>query len=139
MTTFESSGKKIYAGKKPVFGFLADMNNFTGLIPEGKITDFKLDRDGFRFSFDRFGEVEVRLISREPDNVLEFESEGGLPFRVDLRIDLEESDDSSTIMKLTLNAELNMMMSMMAKKPLEEGVEMVASIIADHLNSNNWS
>lgn len=138
MTKFESSTKTVKVARKPVYGFLADIRNFGSLIPEGKVRNFEAEIDNCRFTIDGLGEVGVRKLTARPDDTIMFESEGSTPFRFDLSIDLEESGDEDTKLKLTLRADLNMMMKMMASKPLEEGLEMVASELADHLNNRQW-
>ncbi len=139
MTTFESSVKTVKVARKPVYGFLADIRNFGSLVPEGKVSNFEAESDNCRFTIDGLGEVGVRQVTTRPDDTIIFESEGSTPFRFDLSIDLEETGDEDTKLKLTLRAELNMMMKMMASKPLEEGLEMVASELANHLNNRQWT
>lgn len=139
MTTFESSSRTIYADRKSVFGFLSDINNFDNLVPEGKVKDFQVEGDTCRFTVDGLGDIGIRLVSTDPDSTIRFESEGSAPFRFSLLIRLKEKEDKSTDMKLTFEAELNMMMKMMASKPLEEGLDYIALELSDHLNKRQWT
>lgn len=136
MTRLESSVKKITASRKTVYDFLSDMNNFGTLIPDSKAHTFEVDGDTCSFSVNGLGLVAVRLTEKDPEKLIRFESEKGFPFRVDLSIELGEPEDSLTEMKLILEADLNMMMKMMALKPLEEGMEIAASKLAGHLNNS---
>ncbi len=138
MTTFESSLKTVSVPRKPVFGFLSDIKNFESLVPEGIVKNFVAVKNNCRFDVDGLGEVGVRLAATNPDHTIIYESEGSRPFRFDLIIDLNEQDDQSTLMKLTFRAELNMMMKMMVQKPLEDGLEVIASELVDHLNGRQW-
>ena len=138
MTIFESSLKTVSVARKPVFGFLSDIKNFENLVPEGIVKNFVAVSGNCRFTIDGLGEVGVRLANVNPDHTIIYESEGSRPFRFHLTINLNEQDDQSTIMKLTFRAELNMMMKMMVRKPLEDGLEMMASELVDHLNSRQW-
>jgi carbon monoxide dehydrogenase subunit G len=133
MTQYESSEKTINAGRKPVYEYLTDINNFSSLIPAGNVRDFKAGKDNCHFYIDGIGTVGVRLVASETDDV-RFESEGSTPFRFDLLVKLNETGPGSTRLKLVLNAGLNMMMKMVAGKQLEEGVEIAASRLSDHLN-----
>lgn len=138
MTTFESSLRTVSVPRKPVFGFLSDIKNFESLVPDGIVKNFVAVKNNCRFNIDGLGEVGVRLANVNPDHTIIYESEGSRPFHFDLTIDLNEQDDQSTIMKLTFRAELTMMMKMMVRKPLEDGLEMMASELVDHLNSRQW-
>lgn len=139
MTTFYSSAKTIHAGRKPVFGFLSDIRNFKNLIPEVRIRNFEAERDRCRFTVDGLGEIAIRVALRDPDENIRLESEGQVPFRFNILIRLDETGSGSTNMKITLDADLNIMMKMIAQKPIEEGVEMAATLLAGHLNNHKWA
>ncbi len=139
MTNFESSLKTIYNNRKPVFGFLSNLSNFRSLLPEGTVKNFQVDNDRCSFSVDGLGNIGVRMVSADPDNKIKFESEGAVPFRFNLLVELEEKGDNITTMKLLFDAELNMMMKMVAQKPIEDGLEMIASKLSDHLNGSQLS
>lgn len=139
MTKFESAEKHIKASRNNVYDFVSDINNFNTLVPEGKVRNFETENDRCSFRVDGLGQVGVRVVSREPYKYVKFESEGSVPFRFNMWIDLEDADDSTTIMKLTMKADLNMMMKMVAQKPMEEGLEVIASQLSDHLNRRQWA
>ncbi len=139
MTKIESAIKKINAGRKPVYWFLSDVENLNSLVPEGKVTNFSADTDSCKFSVDGLGEVGLRVVSKDPENTIKFESEGSVPFRFKLWIQLKDTGNSETAMKLTIAAELNSMMKMVAEKPLKNGLEVIASQLSDHLNKKeDW-
>jgi carbon monoxide dehydrogenase subunit G len=139
MTNFESSTKTILADRKQVFEFLSDISNFATLVPEGKVRDFESGRDYARFHVDGLGEVGIRIVSENPFDTITFGSEGSVPFKFSLQVNLSGTDPGLTVMNLSMEADLNVMMKMMARKPLEEGIEMVASRLTDHLNSRQWA
>ncbi len=134
MTVFESSVKTLKANRKPVHRYLSDLRNFESLIPEGRVRNLEIEGDSCRFTIDGVGEMRVRKVPGNDEGSVRFESENSKPFRFDLSIELVEAAGSNTEMKLVLSAELNMMMKMMARKPLRDGVEMVASILTEELN-----
>jgi carbon monoxide dehydrogenase subunit G len=136
MTKFESTEKTINAGREPVYEFLTDINNFSSLVPAEQVRDFKAGKDNCHFYIDGIGSVGVRLVDNDNGDV-RFESEGSTPFRFDLLVELNEAGPGTTRMRLILNANLNMMMKMVAGKHLEQGVEFAASRLSDHLNRIN--
>jgi carbon monoxide dehydrogenase subunit G len=139
MTNFESTSKTILADRKQVFEFLSDISNFATLVPEGKVRDFESGRDYARFHVDGLGEVGIRIVSDNPYDTITFGSEGSVPFRFSLQVNLTENDPGMTVMSLSMDADLNVMMKMMAKKPLEDGIEMVATRLTEHLNGRQWT
>jgi hypothetical protein len=139
MTEIKSSEKVIRTDKGNVYDFLSDINNFSTLVPEGKARDFEADRDHCSFLVDGLGQVGVRVVSREPGKYVMFESEGSIPFQVNLLIELEQFREEDTLMKMTLNADLNFMMKMIALNPLKEGLERAASELTDYLNERQWT
>ncbi|MFO7923288.1 MAG: hypothetical protein R6U58_06315 [Bacteroidales bacterium] len=138
MTTFESPVRTIFAKRKAVYEFLSDMGNFDNLVPDGRVRNFEVEKERCRFIVDGLGEVSIRLSSGKPYDTIVFESEGKTPVYFDLLVELDEAGEQSTKMKLTLRAELNMMLKMIAIKPIEEGLEMATSKLSDHLNSLDW-
>ena len=138
MNKFESSQKTVHAGRKPVFDFLSDITNFSTLVPGEKVKDFHAETDRCSFLVDGLGEIGVRIASQEPNECIKFESEGSTPFKFNLWIQLKETNERTTVIKLTLGAELNMIMKQMAEKPLKEGIEIIASQLSDHLNNQEW-
>lgn len=138
MTTFKSNEKEISASRKQVYDFVTDVNNLNALIPEGKVTNFQADRDSCQFKVDGLGQLGIRVVSREPENNILFESEGSVPFHFDVLINLHEAGAETTLMEIILNADLNMVMKAVANKPLKEGLEVIASELANHLNGRVW-
>ena len=139
MTKFESNIKTVSVPKGSVYGFLSDINNLESLVPEGLVRSFESGNGVFRFNIDGLGQIGVRMVNIQSEDSILFESEGSHPFRFNLGIDLHEMENHQTSLQLTFNAELNMMMKMMAMKPLEEGIERIATELADNLNSRQWS
>lgn len=138
MTEIRSTEKIIRTERKNVYEFISDINNFNTLVPEERAGDFEANRDSCRFSVEGLGQVGIRVVSREPEKNVEFESEGGIPFQVNLLIELDESLPEGTVMKMTLRADLNMMMQMIAKNPMKEGLEKASTKLSDYLNERQW-
>lgn len=139
MTEIRSSEKIIKTERNNVYEFISNINNFSTLVPEEKARDFEADRDSCRFSVDGLGQVGIRVVSREPGKYVVFESEEGIPFQVNLLIELEALGKEGTVMKLTMKADLNVMMKMIARNPMREGLEKAATRLSDHLNGRQWS
>ena len=137
MTTYESDIKTISSNEEVVFGILSDLNNLTKLADNPSLTDkakdLQFDTDSCSFSVDGFGKVGFRIVEREPFKTIKFVSEN-TPVEVNVWIQLKQTDDNQTAMKLTLKAELPMMIKMMVDKKLKEGINSIADILAKTLS-----
>ncbi len=132
MTQFESSVKTIHASQERIFEILSDLNNLEKVaerIPREKVKEFSFDTDTCTATVDPVGEVTLRIIEREPCKTIKFTTEKS-PIPLFLWIQLVSSSEGVTHMKLTIKAELNMFIKGMVKKPLEEGIEKLAEVLA---------
>ncbi|MFM2292598.1 MAG: hypothetical protein RIS29_2411 [Bacteroidota bacterium] len=137
MTTYESDIKTISSNEEVVFGILSDLNNLKKLQDNpalaDKVKDLKFDTDSCSFSVDPVGKVGFKIIEREPFKTIKFESENS-PVKVNVWIQLKQVEENDTKLKLTLKADLPMMIKMMVDKKLKEGINMIADMIAQTLS-----
>ena len=132
MTTFESSIKVIPFSQEAVYSKISDLNNLEQVkdrIPQDKIQNFEFDTDSINFTVSPMGNVCLRIIEREPCKLVKVETANSpLPFN--LWIQLVATDESQCKMKITVKAELNPFIKGMVSKPLQEGLEKMAEVIA---------
>jgi hypothetical protein len=102
----------------------------TQQVPQIKITDFKSDRDSCKFNITGLGIAEIRIVNREPFKTIKVESSGIAPLSFTFWIQLLPADSFTTKMRLTLHAELNMMIKMAVGSKLEEGVNQLAETLS---------
>lgn len=137
MTTYESDIKTISSNEEVVFGILSDLNNLKKLQDNpaltDKVKDLHFDTDSCSFSVDPVGKVGFRIIEREPFKTIKFASEHA-PVSVNVWIQLKQVAENDTKMKLTLKADLPMMIKMMVDKKLKEGINTIADMIAQTLS-----
>jgi carbon monoxide dehydrogenase subunit G len=139
---YTSSTKLINHNEQVVFNYLSNFNNLSGYlnsgliekvtekIPQIKITEFKSDNDSCRFNITGLGLAEIRIVNREPFKTIKVESSGGLPLSFTFWIQLMPVDSFKTKMRLTLHAEMSMMIKMMAGNKLAEGIDKLADTLA---------
>ena len=152
MSDFVSDIKTIPHPQKKVYEYLSDLNNLAqvkerlkdpafqdklqqeadkynaGDLHE-KLDKISFDRDSMSFSGSPVGDVCLRIIEREEPKTIKFEGEH-TPIAVNLWIQLVPIDENSCKMKLTLRAELNMFIRGMVSKPLQQGVDNIANMLA---------
>jgi len=132
MTTFESEIKKAEYNDSEIFGLLSDLNNIEKImdkIPQDKIKDLEFDTDSCRFTIDMAGQIGLRIVEREPFKTIKFESEFS-PVNFNLWIQLKQVEEKDTRVKVTLKADLSMMMKMVLSQPMETFVNKLAEIIS---------
>lgn len=139
---YVSEIKYIGHNQKIIFNYLSNLENLSKFINEGllervteqvpqiKITDPESDADSFRFNITGMGQAEIRIVNREPYKTVKIESSGELPIGITFWIQLLPVNAYQTKMRLTLHAEMSMMIKMMAGKKLSEGVNRMADMLA---------
>lgn len=132
MTTFESDIKKSTYSSETIFNFLADFDHFGDLIPKDKITNWQSNGDSCRFTIDPVGEVGLRIVEKEEFKTIKYTAEGKTPFNFFLWIQLKEVAVDDTRIKLTIKADMNPMIKMVASKPINKFLEVLSDAIAQH-------
>lgn len=108
-------------------GLLAKM---TEQVPQIQISDFESDADSCRFQISGMGQAEIRILEREPFKTIKIGSSGSMPVEITFWIQLLPVSAYETKLRLTLSAEMSMMIKMLVNKKLEEGINRLADMLA---------
>lgn len=137
---YESAVKQIAANADTVYAVLGNLNNLSkvaDLIPQDKVQELSFDQDSVRFKIDGLGQkITVRIVEREENKTLKFGLEN-LPMAMNFWIQLKQMEEQDTRMKLTIKAELPMMLKMMFEKKLQQGLDQAAEMLAN-MPYNEW-
>ena len=132
MTKFESSVKPIPYPVENVYRNISDLSNLERVrdrIPEDKLQDFEFDSDSVQVSVAPVGVIKLRIIEREENKCVKFETEQSpLPFNLWIQV-LPVSETESK-MKVTVKADIPFMLKGMVSGPLQDGVEKIADALA---------
>lgn len=132
MTQFESGIKMIPYSQEQVYGKLSDLNNLEAVkdrIPTDKVQDLQFDADTVSFSVSPVGRLSLRIVNREAPKCIKFEAVNSpLPFN--LWIQLLPVTENECKMRLTIKAEINMFLKGMVSKPMQDGLEKLADMLA---------
>ena len=144
MTTFESSIRQIPYPQQNVYAKLSDLNNLRALkeryelmkdsMPEEarkqaeKIKDLQFDQDTLSVEVPPVGAIRLRIVDRDEPKCIKFETEQS-PIPFNFWIQMLPVTATTSKMKLTIKAELNMFIKQMVKKPLQEGIEKIADAL----------
>ena len=132
MVKFESAVKNIQASPEAVYEKLSDLKNLEKLkdrLPEDKLQKLTFDSDSFSVDIDPVGKISLSVVEKEPYKMIKFGAiSSPLPFS--LWVQLLPVSETECKMKLTISLELNPFMKAMVQKPLQEGLEKMADMLA---------
>ena len=137
MAQFESNIKYVPYSQERVYSKLEDLNNLAGVKERleqmreqicDKIQDIAFDRDSLTLTVQGMN-VTLRIIEREPCKCIKFEGDHS-PIPLNLWIQILPVAEEQAKMKVTIRAEVNMFMKGLISKPLQEGVEKLAEMLA---------
>ncbi|ETZ21226.1 SRPBCC family protein [Pedobacter sp. V48] len=122
MTVIESSVELNLPVEK-VYTFLADMNNHQQLMPEN-IYNWSSTTDDASFTIQNMAKLAIKISDRVENKELTAIPTEKPPFDVELKWTVTDNGNGGTVAKHIISADLNMMMKMLAVKPLQN--------LADH-------
>ena len=132
MSKFESSIQQVPYAQEAVYRNISDMSNLEKVrhrVPEDKVKDFHFDQDSVSVNVPPVGEIRLRIINREEPKCVKFETEQSpLPFF--LWIQVLPVTETSSKLKVTVDADIPFMLKGMVSGPLKEGVEKIAQALA---------
>ena len=142
---YVSSPHEIAWSQESVFTKISNLKNLEQFVPSEKIEELNkkgIDSKGFKvddfsatedrcsFTISPVGNVGIGIVEREPYKSIKFQGEKSVPFPVTMWVQLVAIDENSCKIRLTLHAELNMMIKMMVASYLEKGIEKVAEMLS---------
>lgn len=140
-TRYVSDIKVINNNQDIIYNYLSNFENLSKYVNEGlltkmteqvpqiKITDFESDVDSCRFQVNGSA-AEIRIIEREPTKNIKINSSGSVPVGITFWIQLLPVSAYETKLRLTLDADMSMMIKMLVNKKLEEGIDRLADMLA---------
>jgi carbon monoxide dehydrogenase subunit G len=132
MADFTSEIKTIPHGDESIFSMLSDLSNIERVkdrIPQEQIKNLTFNSDSCSIEINPVGKVNLQIINREPFKTIKFETTDS-PIPLFMWIQLKQIEDHLTKMKLTVRVELNPLLKTMASKPIQEGVDKLAEMLA---------
>ncbi len=132
MTKFESSVKQIAYPVADVYRNISDLSNLERVrdrVPEDKLNSFAFDRDTVSLNVDPVGDIKLRIIEREEGKCVKFETEQS-PMPFNLWIQVLPVTETTSKMRVTVQADIPFMLKGMVSGPLQDGVEKIADALS---------
>lgn len=123
---FKSNWANNKRSEKELFEYIGNMNNIPSVLPE-QVVDITADYDKLSFTIQGMGKVALKVSRREANKFIQLIPEGKVPFQFSLNVYIEKSEtDSTSKCSFEIDAQLNPLMQMMASRPLQNLVNMMA-------------
>ena len=132
MTKFESSVKQIPYPVEDVYRNISDLSNLERVrdrVPEDKLNSFSFDSDSVSVNVSPVGDLKLRIIEREENKCVKFETEQS-PMPFNLWIQVLPVSDTESKMRVTVKADIPFMLKGMVSGPLQDGVEKIADALS---------
>ena len=105
-----------------LYAFLADLNNHEQLMPDN-IYNWSSTADEAKFTIKNMAKLALKINQRVENKLITCTPTEEVPFAIKLAWQLEELQPSETRATFVIEAELNMMMKMLASGPLQKLVD----------------
>ena len=148
MAKYESQIKQIPFSQSAVYAKLSDLTNLAVIkeriddpnvqakIPADKIEEVRNAVNQMEFTTDTvsapagpIGTIAVQIVDREPEKCVKFTSTNS-PVSFKLWVQMLPTGDTSSKLKVTIDADLNFFMKQMVGSHLEKGVDKFADMLA---------
>lgn len=127
LSYFESRTGNLNCSAGKLFLFITDIRNFERFIPNGKISNWQAGKESGSFSVSMLGTVSLRLSEKVEYSKIVFKGDALKKNDFELALNISDNQQNPASVKVTLNAELNPMMKMIAVKPIGQFLEMLIS------------
>ena len=148
MAKYESQIKQVPYSQSAVYAKLADLTNLAVIkerfddpnvqakIPADKVEEVRNAVNQMEFTADTvsapagpIGTIAVQIVDREPEKCVKFTSTNS-PVGLKLWVQVLPTSDTTSKIKVTIDADLNFFMKQMVGSHLEKGVDKFADMLA---------
>ncbi len=133
MTEYVSDIKQINADRTAVYGTLSDLTHVRAMadrIPQDKGLQIEaIDADNLAVIIPGAGKMQLHIVEREENKTIKLETVN-FPVKANAWIQLLEPNQGDTRLRLTLHADLNMMLRSMLGGKLKDMVNQMATMLS---------
>ncbi len=118
-----------------VFIFVTDFRNLRRFVPESSVSNLTTEVDSCSFNVALAGTVTVRITDRDPFSRVVYVGDAMKKNDFSLSLMIGTGEDGAANAKLTLEADLNPMLKMVASQPINRFLEI---LISEMENFKGW-
>ena len=123
LSYFECRSGNLSCKAPELYGFVTDIRNFEQFIPNGVISNWNAERESCSFNVSMIGTVSVRLVEKEEFTKVMYIGDALKKNDFSLTLKISVNDKNQACVSVSLSANLNPMMKMMAAKPIVQFLE----------------
>jgi len=123
ISTYKSRTGKLDYTTEDVYYFMTDLRNFRRFIPPDTISDLKMEQDSCSFRVSALGTVNIHIGEKVMYNKIMFSGNALHVNDFSLIMDLRDTENRHSEVKVTLNAEMNPVLKMVASEPVRQFLE----------------
>jgi hypothetical protein len=133
----KSPQTQIEAPVSTVYAFLCNFNNFSNLMPE-QVTNWKSTPESCSFTIQGMGDFGLKISERVTDRLIVIIPDIGkpMPFAFKLICELASLPENKTDALIEIDTEMPPMIAMMAGRPLQNLVNVLAQRLQEYYANN---
>ncbi|HBN04207.1 MAG TPA: hypothetical protein DD434_00250 [Bacteroidales bacterium] len=137
MAKVESKEVEINSSAEKIFNFLSDFTNFSLLIPD-KVENWKATKEKCSFKVTGLTDFGMEISNKTPFTsiVIVNDKDISSPFPFTFNWEFDSINDSKTKVRSFFNLDINPMMSMMVKKPLQNFMDVLVDKLKEKMENN---
>jgi carbon monoxide dehydrogenase subunit G len=132
---FESRQGELTGTAEEVYIFVTDIRNFERFIPEGIMKNWQSDRESCSFEVSILGNVTLSLSEKELNKKVVFKGDAFKKNDFSLLLHISKNINDLALVKVSLEADLNPIMKMMAANPVNKFLE---KLIGEMESFRDW-
>lgn len=127
LSSYESRIGKLKSGSREIFSFITDMRNLSRFLPDDVIENWEASTDECSFEVSPVGKSKVRIVRKDQFETVKYGGYGLNNTEFFLWIQLKEMKEKDTRVKITIKADLNPGLKMIASKPIKQFLDKLVS------------
>lgn len=135
LSTFESRIGKVSSGAEKIYDFATDMRNFSSFLPEGTIENWEASEEECSFEVTPVGKSRIKIIRKDPHTTVKYSGYGLNETEFYLWLQLKEMKENDTRVKLTIKADLNPGLKLIASGPIKQFLD---KLVRGMEQFDNW-
>ena len=139
LSSYESRIGKVSSGAKEIFKFVTDMRNFSRFLPDHTIENWEASVDKCSFEVSPVGRSEISIVRKDPYDTVKYAGHGLNNTEFYLWIQLRQVGENDTRVKLTIKADLNPGLKMIASRPIKDFLDKLVSGMEEFTDWENVS
>ncbi len=127
----ESKVGKILRPAEDIYNIISDFRRIEPLIPKEKVKDFTSTEYNCSFTAEGAGNIELKIVNKEPFSLVKYTGGGNIPLTFFLWIQLKEAATNDTRIKITLRADIPKVMEVMFKNKIGKALDSLIDRISN--------